>query len=172
MLVALLPACQMAPVPDETSPSYPPPVGSRLVLSQSLVIPGGSTGVTLQGGQVRSPRDINEWHPNCRLEVRTLSDSPRTVDSDNFEVWRVRRRATVVTRPGEVFAQLRADSGGPSFLVFRTTLDLRSASQPDVAWLTCQYWGDPALGRDLSIQEIRTALGSVITLVLPAAGGS
>lgn len=170
LVLVLLPACRLAPVADETSPSYPVPAGSTLVLNRPLAIPDGSTGVRLQGGAVKPARDVNEWHPNCRLEVRTLSDRVRTVEPDRFEIWRVRRETTVVTGPGTRFAELRADSGGPTFLVFRTLFDLRSARQPDVAWLTCQHWGDPALGRDLSIREIRTALGDVAGLVLPAAG--
>ena len=168
MLFALLPACQLAPAADETSPTYPVPAGSQLVLSQPLTIPGGSTGVRLQGGQVKNPKDVNEWYPNCRLEVRTLSDAARTVDTDRFEVVRVRREVAVAAGLGDRYLKRVSDNGVPSFVVFRTTLDLRSARQPDVAWLTCQHWGNPALGRDLSIREIRVALGDIITLDLPA----
>lgn len=164
----LLPACQLAPVADETSPLYPVPAGSRLLLKQPLTIPGGSTGVRLQGGQVRGPKDVNEWHPNCRLEVRALSDATRTVEPDRFEVTRVRREAAVAAGSRELRLRRVSEDGGPTHFVFRTILDLHSAHQPGVAWLTCQQWGEPALGRDVTIQEIRVALGDVIALELPA----
>jgi hypothetical protein len=168
LMTVLLPACQLGPVADETSPLYLVPAGSWLLLKQPLTIPGGSTGIRLQGGQVRDPKDINEWHPNCRLEVRTLSDAARTVGPGRFEVTRVRREVAVAAGSREGYLRRVSENGAPTYFVFRTTLDLRSTLQPDVAWLTCQQWGEPALGRDLSIREIRVALGDIITLELPA----
>jgi hypothetical protein len=50
---------------------------------------------------------------------------------------------------------------------FYRILHLKSAAQPDVLQLMCQDWDGPMLGRNVSIPEMRAALGDVITLDFP-----
>jgi hypothetical protein len=40
---------------------------------------------------------------------------------------------------------------------------LQSDSQPDVMHLTCQDWDGPLLGRDISVAEMREALGGIFS---------
>lgn len=165
ILIPLLALGACAAVRDQAAPPYLVPAGSRLVLHRALTVPGGSAGVRLQGGEVRGGGEINEWHPNCRLELRTLSDAARTIDPDRFEIVRMRREVNVAAAAGPTLQRV-SNNGSATFFVFRTLFDLHSDRQPEVGWLDCQHWGDPALGRDLGIGEIRTALGAIMTLEL------
>jgi len=61
-----------------------------------------------------------------------------------------------------------ASTGSPAFLIYHIAVfNLSSNRQPDVRWLVCEYWGDPALGSNLSLREIQNVLGKSMT---PAAG--
>lgn len=165
-LCLLLAACQTAGPLDENSPFLVLPAGSRLVLKQELTIPAHSAGVLLQGGQVVSGNDVKQYHPHCRLEVNDVRDTTQTVRADEFVVRRARQESQMVARPGLMKAGFRK-SGTISYYVFRTILDLRSERQPQVRWLTCQQWAEPALGQHVTIREMRTALGEIMALRLP-----
>ena len=166
-LCLLLTACQTTGPLDESSPFHILPPGSRLVLKQELAIPARSAGVMLQGGRVVSNKDVIPYHPHCRLEVNDVRETTQAVTTDEFVVRRARQEAYTVARPGLMKVDVSGDAGSISHFVFRTILDLESPRQPQVRWLTCQQWADPALGRHVSIREIRTTLGDIIALQLP-----
>ena len=165
--VVVLGGCQSTSARDEASPFYVPPAGSRLVLQKTLTIPADTVGVIIQGGRAVSHRDVDQYYPHCRLEVRDRRDTAQTVNPDDFLVRRVRRDVEVVSNP-RVGPVVRVGHG-PSFFIYRTIFDLESPRQPSVRTLVCQYWGDPALNDHLSIREIRRALGETMRLELPAA---
>lgn len=167
-LCLLLAACQTTGPLDENSPFHVLPSGSRLVLKQELTIPAHSAGVLLQGGRVVSSKDVNQYHPHCRLEVHDVRETTQTVTPDEFVVRRVRQDSPMVARSGLMKAARRYAGTGPSFFVFRTIMDLRSERQPQVRWLTCQQWSNPAFGQHVSIRELRAALGGIFALQLPA----
>lgn len=174
-LCLLLSACQSTGPLDENSPFHVLPSGSRLVLKQELTIPAHSAGIRLQGGRVVSDKDINLYHPHCRLEVHDVRETTQTVTADEFVVRRARQESHTVALPGLKKAGLRrSGTSSPSYFVFRTILDLRSERQPQVRWLTCQQWADPAFGQHVTIREMRATLGGIITLQLPptASGGN
>jgi hypothetical protein len=158
-------SCVHSHVGDEQSPFFTPPAGSRLLLKQALTIPAEMVGVFIQGGRAVGNRDVDQYYPHCRLEVRERLDTAQTVEPDEFLVQRVRRDIEVVSNTPA--APLRRVSHGPSFFVYRTLLDLKSARQPQVRILICQYWGHPALDNHLSIHDIRRALGELMVLQLP-----
>src|SRR4030065_2927260 len=89
-LCLLLSACQTAGPLDENSPFHLLPSGSRLVLKQELTIPAHSAGVLLQGGRVVSDKDLNQYHPHCRLEVHDVRATAQTGTADEFVVGRHR----------------------------------------------------------------------------------
>lgn len=167
-LCLLLGACQTTGPLDENSPYHVLPSGSRLILKQKLTIPAHSAGVLLQGGRVVSRQDVNQYHPHCRLEVQEVRETAQTVVPDEFVVRRARQYTHAWARGGFVKADWRYAVGGPSYLVFETILDLRSERQPQVRWLTCQQWSDPAFGQHVTTREMRVTLGEIITLQLPS----
>jgi hypothetical protein len=88
---------------------------------------------------------------NCQLEVRMLG--PGKVQPDTFDIsWAENSREWV---------------SPPNIMRFYRILHLKSAAQPDVLQLMCQDWDGPMLGRNVSIPEMRAALGDVITLDFP-----
>lgn len=170
-VLLVLGACQSAPMAfDDHSASYPPPVGSRFTLKQELTIPAGSAHVDLQRGQPVSLHQLNQYHPYCRLDVREVRETPQVLVPDEFVVKRVNRQTTdlVVQRSAYLrVQQVSENDGGPTFMIYRTIFDLKSARQPQVRRLTCEQWDRPALGNHLSLKDIRAALGSYFDVVLP-----
>jgi hypothetical protein len=167
-LCLLLFACQTKGPLDENSPYHILPSGSRLILKRELTIPAHSAGVWLQGGRVMSIKDINQYHPHCRLEVNDVRETTQTVTADEIVVRRARQEETnTVARTGLMKAQMRI-GGDVRVNVFRTTLDLHSERQPQVRWLTCQQWSEAALGQHVTIREMRVTLGEIFTLQLPS----
>lgn len=163
-------ACQSAALFDNSASL--PPAGSRLVLKQELTIPAGTAHVTLQGGRVVSGNDVRSYHPYCELEVHKVLDVPQKVGPDEFVIRRAYQESRTVSSGG-----IRPASGrvgffmnGASVLVFRTVFRLSSSRQPDVRWLVCEQWGDTVSGTHLTLDEIRKALGDVMTLA-PATSG-
>jgi hypothetical protein len=171
-LCLLLGACQTTGPLDENSPFHVLPSGSRLILKQELTIPAHNAGVSLQGGRVVNGKGLNQYHPHCRLEVHDVRETTQIVTVDEFVVHRSRQETQTVARAGMRKVAGRSVGSGPAFIVFRTVLDLRSERQPQVRWLTCQQWSDPALGQHVTIREMRATLGEIITLQLPSSAAN
>lgn len=162
-LLTLLTACASTAV-TETPMDRNQLSGSKFRLTQSLTIPGGSAGVTLQFGEPVKPNDINRYYPHCRLEVNDVRATPQTVMPDEFDVRRMVQIEQTVERAGLQRVSRLYSASSVSFVVFRTILDLNSARQPQVRTLTCQHWDSPASGQHLSLNQIQQALGKVIVL--------
>lgn len=161
--------------------------GTPLDLHQNLTIPPNQAGAFIQGTPIG---DRYRYDAVCRLEVRTVDATFRTVTADRFIVVRVRqelerfsqresnlRRVALFDRdgsvlsPGAVQGRPRAgqvalfDRDGPALLRFTTILYLRSDRQPDVFRLVCSHLQDSAQQpRHLTAAEIRTVLAPVMTL--------
>lgn len=167
----LLGACQSAPTTfNENSASYPPPVGTHFTLKQNLVIPADSAHVNLQGGQTVSLHKLNQYHPYCRLDVQDVRETPQTLMPDDFLVKRVNRQTTDIVAQESGLMRVRRvadNSGGPTFMIYRTIFDLQSARQPQVRRMTCEQWDRVALGNHVSLRQIRTALGDYFGVTLP-----
>lgn len=169
-LCLLLSACQTTGSLDENSPFDLPPTGSRLVLKQELIIPAHTAGVSLQGGRVVSDKNVNQYHPHCRLEVHDVRETTQTVMPDEFVVRRAYQDSQSAALPGLMKAGLRVSTGaeGSRYFYFRTTFDLRSERQPQVRWLVCQQWSEQAFGQHVTIREMRTTLGEIMTIQIPS----
>lgn len=161
--LALLTACATSAA-IETPMDRNQLAGSKLKLTQTLTIPGGSAGVTLQDGQPMNPKDINRYYPHCRLEVNDVRETPQTVQPDEFHVRRMFQLDDTAEGPGLLRVRRLHIGSGVSFILYRTVLELKSTQQPQVRTLTCQHWGDPAVGRHLSLNQVRLALGKVMIL--------
>ena len=167
-LLLMVGACQLASINENVdSPYYPPPVGSKLILKNDIAIPPDNAGVMLQGGQVMSQRSVNQYYPNCRLEVNAILPTAQTVKADEFLVTHVSTNSYMVgARDGFVKVGLNLATSN-SWFNYVTIMKLSSERQPQVRSLTCQQWGDQAFGKQASIQQMRTALGDFFSLELP-----
>jgi hypothetical protein len=152
LVIPLLAGCAVlsAQKNDINSEFYKIPAGSKLIMNQPLNIPAGRAHVVIQPG--RSGAGANEYAVNCQFEVRTLG--PVKVQPDTFDItWAELSREWV---------------SPPNIMRFYRIFHLQSAAQPDVLKLMCQDWDGPLLGRNISIPEMRAALGDVITLEFPS----
>ena len=170
-LTALVAACQtMSYYGDERSPYFVVPRDSRLALTQALTIPAEEVSVYLQDGRLLPFAEVNKYYPHCKFEVYTRGATTRTVAPDKFVVTRSLQEESLSAAAGmRHYARLRMavtgdQPGGAPLRSFTTRLYLRSAKQPDVYRLSCAQWGYPPFDRHVTIEEIRRALGEVITL--------
>jgi hypothetical protein len=170
-LAALLAGCQtMSYYGDERSPYFVVPGDSRVVLTQQLTIPAEEVSVYLQDGRLMPFAQVNKYHPHCKFEVYTRGATTRTVAPDEFVVTRALQEESPSAALGmRHYAGLRMSSigsqpGGMPLRTFTTRMYLRSADQPDVYRLSCAQWAYPPYDRHVTIEEIRRALGEVITL--------
>lgn len=112
--------------------------GSKLILHRVLNIPAESAHVTFGKGQ---------YDVNCEFEVRTLG--PGVVQPDTFTVTRAWISREWISHP--------------NIMRFYRVIKLQSERQPDVLQLVCQAWDGPLLGRNITVPEMRAALGDTFS---------
>lgn len=174
ILAALLAACQTTAYEgNENSPFYLIPVGSTVTLTRNLTIPANQVAVFLQGGDVVASGGTNQYYPHCKFELRRRLDTAQTVQADSFEITKVTQEiGHSVTLDDLQLAGVSigigihagADSDGASLQTYSTRMTLRSARQPEVFRLSCGLAALPHEGQHVSINEMRKALGNVLTL--------
>lgn len=169
-VAGLLTACAARPpLNPEESAFYSVKAGSKLVLHRALTIPSGQVAVYLQNGEVMPARDVNQYYPNCKFEVYTISESPRTVEPDTFVIYRIVDEMQEVSAGRPMYAAnggfaMLVMSDGPIWYNFTTQMYLQSGRQPDVYRMTCRHLEELWKSRYLSIRQMRDAMGKVLTL--------
>ena len=169
-LIAGLSACSQNAVKDEDSAFYAVPVGSLLVLNQDVTIAGDQVAVYVQNGQLMSDTEVNKYYPNCKFEVYKISEQPRTVLADTFEIIKVVDdiESSSLQKSTELAALDKALTFGMldrSYVFnYATLMYLNSEKQKDVYRLTCQHWEDVMDDRHLTIRQMRVAMGDIFTL--------
>ena len=165
-----LSGCSINDTRDENSVFYAVPVGSVLVLNQPVDIRGDQVAVYVQNGELMQYGAVNFYLPNCKLEIYTMSEQPRTVDQDRFEIVKVVDDIESSALQKNTYLAATGDAIGFAVLdmsyVFNyaTLMYLRSENQQDVYRMTCQHWEDVVDDRHLSITQMRQAMGDVFTL--------
>ena len=139
-MVVVLGACAQntAAKRDINSQFYEIRPGSKLILHRALNIPAESAHVTFGKGN---------YDGNCEFEVRTLG--PGVVQPDTFIVTRAWSSREWISQP--------------NIMRFYRVIKLQSERQPDVLQLVCQDWDGPLLGRNISVSEVRAALGDTFS---------
>ena len=174
-MLTLLAACAGNDVKDEASVFYAVPKGSLLSLNQELTIAGDQVATYVQGGQVLLYKDVNKYRPNCKFEIYTMSEQPRKVQPDRFEIIRVVDEIESSGLQKNVQLASRALPEGDDYLAmwlldhslvfnYATMMYLKSDLQTDVYRMTCQHWESVAEDNHLSISQMRQAMGDVFTL--------
>ena len=119
--------------------------GSKLILHQEVNIPKERSHTSFQHGKVVS--GLDNYTVGCVLDVRNLG--PGMVSAETFTISRAESSQEWISRP--------------NIMRFYRVIYLQSDAQPDVLRLTCQDWDGPLLGTDISVPEMREALGSYFT---------
>ncbi len=170
LVIAVLAACSSNYVKDEDSVFYAVPVGSTLVLNQQVNIRGDQVAVYAQNGELMQYDEVNFYLPNCKFEIYTMSEQPRTVQADTFEIIKVEddiessslQKSTHLAVLDKALAFGMLDR---SYVFnYATLMYLNSDKQKDVYRMTCQHWEDMMDDRHLSITQMRQAMGDVFTL--------
>jgi hypothetical protein len=150
-LLTLVPAAcqhQQAVRNDPESRFYQIRAGSKLVLHRELQIPAERAHVSFQHG--RLVNGLDNYAVGCELEVRDLG--PGIVQPGTFMVRRAESSRQWISRPG--------------ILRFYRTIYLHSDTQPGVMQLVCQTWSGPLYPAEISVPQMREALGELLTLEL------
>jgi hypothetical protein len=173
LLAALSAGCETAYKdgrPNERSPWFHVPVGSKLVLHRTLQIAPGQRSAYLQQGKLLAWYDVNQYAPYCALGVQAFRDVSQSVGPDVFVVGDVAQRSlfTLASRalPFRHVSMERESGDGMTYEVVATVMDLRSTQQPEVRTLVCASWGLPQASSYVTVEKIRRALGGYATLEL------
>lgn len=148
--------------------------GDRVVLNQELSVPAGSK-VYLQNGEVMRRAGVKQSKPYCYFHLyraQALLDTPATVSVGSFSIGSTQNRLEYVQRGAEllrvagsiVTAGFVTQDASEQTMVTRITL--HSETQPEVMHLNCAIWAVPNERNHPSLEEIRQALGELVTLQL------
>jgi hypothetical protein len=172
-LLLALGGCASLESPNPASPYYAYPPGWIVQLNRPLTIPPGSATVRLQYGQVVPRNGVQEQDPYCVVELNTVRDQAQTLRPGRFQVWKVSRSISVIGMAASPLREARwvVEDDSPTFLYYKTEFRLRDPAQPDLRGMTCAWNqmapGNRGLMRHLTLDEIRGALGSWMTLIPP-----
>ena len=161
--------------PDPDSRYYMPPVGTVVRIHEKLTVPPGWARVFLQRGEAVSYSHMDLYYPSCNFELYTVADRPQSIQPGSFTMIHVARRDEEVAGVGFIryaslwlVADSGVDSGGPSMIMRTVRMKLESDEQPGMYMLTCRGALDnPPDAREISINEMRFALGDKATILLP-----
>jgi hypothetical protein len=182
--VLFLTACASAPArdqPDEMSPDFLVPAASTLVLHAPLAIPAWQDQLYFQDGKTMSWRGVNIYIPHCTLKLATKKDTAQSIRPDTFVVKKSYTELffqQVRTPLQEIGRQLASTGWAPisqvgfetreamDYRVVAAVMELSSASQPEVVCMLCTDWGLPQERSHITVNKIRRALGTTMTLEL------
>jgi len=171
----LMGGCTSLQSPNPDSPYYAYPPGWVVQLNRPLPIEPGSATVRLQFGQIVPYNAVQDAYPFCIVEVNTVSGaSPQILQPGRFEVLKVNRSISEISASVAPYDQpgfMKVGNDLPSFLYFITTFQLRPPQNSDLRNMRCacnqMAPGNRALMRDLTLDEMRQALGDCISLIPP-----
>ncbi len=143
--------------------------GSILKLNKEVTIVPPEAGVRFQNGKL-ADKKYNQWHPNCRLEVRDPVSSNLVIEPDEFTITQVTYEYQLVQSNPVLMAAVGISLGGGASSataeVMTTNFLLQSPKQPAITRLKCQYWENPEDSRHLMLNEIEQAVGEYFTFQL------
>ena len=169
----LLTGCETLVRESAQGPWVEIPPGSTLTVNRTISVPQDRARVFLRGGGVRgSGANLG---PSCGIEIRTISrDGPYNIQPGTFTITRVQDYWTQVAHragPGALRLQLASstDGGGTPLIQEGFHLWLSGSAEPNVMRVTCLGLSDDMWrARAPTLEQVRAALGSAITLELAA----
>ena len=145
--------------------------GASLVLHKPIRFPDYSATVNIQAGQIKSGLfSLDNYHPNCRLELRGQSGGIRTIEPDRFTIYKIDTQIEYVMNknPVKLAGWGLHMANSVSDMVYSTILYLKSEKQPQVELLSCQHWEDPTnFPAHLTLQQISQTLAGLFTIEMP-----
>ncbi len=124
----------------------------------------------VQNGELMQYDEVDFYLPNCKFQIYTMSEQPRTVQADTFEIIKVEDdiESSSLPKSTDLAVLDKALAYGMldrSYMFnYATLMYLNSAKQKDVYRMTCQHWEDVMDDRHLTIRQMREAMGEIFTL--------
>ena len=143
--------------------------GDSVVLNQEVRIGAGSR-IYIQGGEAKPRKDIHEARPYCYINLYRSSaviETPISVAPDNFTVSKTSNYYELVqsdAMPFQVAARSFFQEDSEKTLI--TRIRISSPTQPEVVGLHCGIWAVASERNHVSLSEIKTALGDLVSLEL------
>lgn len=165
LLLTILLGCQAQPVSERVNDVT---VGFILTLHQRLAIPINTARVYLQHGKLVSAEEVSRFYPSCWFTVNKVSDGKQFIEAGVYHVTSVNH----YRRPFGLGSIDGVRVAGPfvggtfdraSEIDFITEMRMSSDTLPHVRRFMCKITDD-SLGRYLTLEDIRAALGSLATL--------
>jgi hypothetical protein len=168
----------LSSLPDENSPLFRVPVGSKVILAKTVEVPAGQNEVYFQNGKTMVWYKVDIYRPYCALKVYTQRETPQVIQPDAFTV----KKSSQQT----FFKQVRTPDDGPviqpvgfnqtadldqggnmEYEVVADVMELHSDRQPQVTSLLCTDWGLPRTESHITLKKMRQALGAFIKIDIP-----
>jgi hypothetical protein len=160
------------------------PVGTKLRLTQTLIIPAERAMIYIANGKVVPLKNFNTvdvYEPYCMFYLHNGSNQPRQIEPDQFDVIRVVEWEGYHGNTSQIKLASIDDSNirlsglfngiassdidaGPSIIMYATILRLHSAKQPEVKELVCGHWDHQGTVEPLTLQEMKVALGDLVVI--------
>jgi hypothetical protein len=162
-LSLLITACQSLPSVNSTDNLTA--AITLVTLKQAFPIRPDRSNEYIQGGEIRPYESISQYYPHCKLELREIADTERVVQPEAFTVTRVYRQDDFAG-----FRKMMLAGDGSSGLIMSTTyLFLQSEKQPGIFRLSCMRLDESFYARHVTVDDMRDALGGLVTLSLQGA---
>lgn len=156
--------------PDQNSPLFQVPVGSKAVLEKMVEVPAGQSEVYFQNGKTVPWYKVDIYRSYCALKVSTARQGPQMIKLDEFTIEKSYQEAFFkqVRAPAEgpvilpaVFSRMvDLDQGGNmEYQVVADVMELSSSRQPEVTTLICTDWGLPPDESHITLKKMRKTLG-------------
>lgn len=157
----MISACQYSTSHPLRMGSVPIPDLLTVELEKAIEIRPDRANEYIQYGEIKPYNKIVEYYPHCFFELRSVSESKRTVLPETFRVTGISRDRFMAG-----FRKIMVASGGGDYnpVMSTTQISLHSDTQPDVFRLSCQQLDEPYLARHVSLQQMRETLGGLFTL--------
>ena len=165
-LLINLTACPAQVRKGEQEPAYMAIApGSELVLAKNITIPANQTSVYIQNGNIKTYSSRDQYYPNCKFELYTISDKPRVVKADTFVIKKIARETDYASIMTPMYAGPTFGApGNPTAIIYSVTFSLNSKKQADVFRMRCEHWADPLAGTDLTLTEVRETLKPLFSM--------
>lgn len=159
--------------------SHQIPENGKVLVTAKLASHQG-TRLYLQEGKVTGGNKVQETEPYCYFRVSRNEQAqaePIVILSDDFTITSILNRrhfTSIAHQKPYLLASLGSEStiafggfesnGGGTQFTLATHLKLQSAHQPLVSELVCAIWADPRERRHLTLSEVKTVLGNLVTI--------
>ncbi len=169
-----LSACGPLVSDDPGSPYSQVPVGSSLSLHRTMEFPPGRTRVFFQNGE--ETERFDHYAPSCNLEIRKLdAEAIQYVAPAVYKVSRLQRHFEEVVRKGRPIQLAMAGTqmlamgmDGGNMRIYDGYHLWLEGEDDNLMRLTCRgIYAEMQDARPPSVNEIRTALGELMSLEFP-----